>query len=57
METKVCKGCGRELPIDEFVMITTRGGEKVRNGYCNSCMTKKALGNARQQCRGKKGAT
>lgn len=43
METKVCKGCGRELPLDEFVMITTRGGEKVRNGYCKDCMTQKRL--------------
>lgn len=37
METKVCKCCGRELPIDDF-SVTKLG----RRNTCNECVGKKA---------------
>lgn len=36
METKVCKGCGKELPLDQF--FHNRYGA---TGYCNDCMSAK----------------
>lgn len=37
METKVCKNCGRELPMSEFK--TTRWGNK--SNSCNACVREK----------------
>ena len=37
METKICKCCGRELPIDDF-RVTKLG----RRNTCNECVSKKA---------------
>lgn len=37
METKVCKNCGRELPLSEFK--TTRWGNK--SNSCNACVREK----------------
>lgn len=36
METKICKCCGRELPIDDF-RVTKLG----RRNTCNECVSKK----------------
>lgn len=38
METKVCKECGKELPIDMF-RVTHLG----RRNTCNDCVTKKIV--------------
>lgn len=35
METKVCRECGRELPIERFQKV--RGG--IRIGTCKECMS------------------
>lgn len=37
METKICKVCGRELPLSEFK--TTRWGNK--SNSCNACVKEK----------------
>lgn len=37
METKICKECGRELPLSDFHVA--RGG--VRVSICNSCIAEK----------------
>lgn len=38
-ETKVCKGCGRELPLSEFYKDARMiGGHK---SYCKECTTEK----------------
>lgn len=37
METKICKDCGRELPLTDF-RITKGGG---RANMCNMCITEK----------------
>ena len=43
METKVCKCCGKELPITEFAIRGIRGhkGERKVTDFCKSCMAKK----------------
>ena len=43
METKVCKCCGKELPITEFAIRGIRGkkGERKVTDFCKSCMTEK----------------
>lgn len=39
METKVCKTCGKELPIEEFELEHTKYGDK-RRGTCRTCRAK-----------------
>ena len=43
METKVCKSCGKELPITEFAIRGVRGhkGERKATDFCKSCMAEK----------------
>lgn len=41
METKVCKVCGRELPIENFKTNTRYG----RTSVCNECVAKKRMAN------------
>ena len=43
METKVCKCCGKELPIAEFAVIGIKGmkGERKVTNLCKSCMAEK----------------
>lgn len=41
METKVCKDCGRELPIERFKI----GRTGVRVGICTDCVVRKAREN------------
>ena len=43
METKVCKCCGKELPIIEFAVRGIRGmkGERKVTDFCKSCMAEK----------------
>lgn len=41
METKICKECGRELPVEMFKL--SRWGERV--GVCTECAVKKARAN------------
>ena len=43
METKVCKCCGKELPITEFAIRGIRGhkGERKVTNLCKSCMAEK----------------
>lgn len=43
METKVCKCCGKELPLTEFAVRGIRGhkGERKVTDFCKSCMAKK----------------
>lgn len=49
METKVCKGCGRELPIENFSTGGANGTRFVQN-YCKECMAKrKSEGHARKK--------
>ena len=36
METKVCKTCGKELPIEEFELEHTKYGDR-RRGTCRIC--------------------
>ena len=36
METKVCKTCGKELPIEEFELEHTKYGDR-RRGTCRTC--------------------
>lgn len=43
METKVCKCCGKELPITEFAVRGIKGhkGEKKVTDFCKSCMAER----------------
>lgn len=43
METKICKCCGKELPITEFAVRGIRGmkGERKVTDFCKSCMAEK----------------
>ena len=43
METKVCKCCGKELPIAEFAVRGIKGmkGERKVTNLCKSCMAEK----------------
>lgn len=36
METKICRECGRELPIDQFELEHTKYGDR-RRGTCREC--------------------
>lgn len=38
METKICKCCGKELPIDEFYVIRNRRGYEQRHSWCKACI-------------------
>ena len=35
-ETRICKKCGRELPIEEFELEHTKNGD-IRRGVCREC--------------------
>ena len=50
METKICKVCGRELPIENFK--STRSGSKVCT--CTECATKKLRENKAKRLEEKK---
>lgn len=41
METKVCKNCGKELPVTEFNKIGKRGGGVNILSTCKTCMSDK----------------
>ena len=43
METKICKCCGKELPIAEFAVRGIKGmkGERKVTNLCKSCMAEK----------------
>ena len=41
METKVCKECGRELPIENFQVHKTRSGSAHVLSICTECMGKR----------------
>lgn len=50
METKICKGCGKEFPISEFKKIGKRSGGFSYLVFCTSCMAKRqAEGFARRR--------
>ena len=49
METKVCKRCGKELPVENFK--TSRFGTRV--SVCTDCANKKRRANAEEKRRKK----
>lgn len=51
-ETKVCKGCGRELPLNEFAAnIRAKDG---RQPYCRDCMHERHVAAKANPKKGKK---
>lgn len=40
METRVCKKCGRELPLDKFELVKYSNGANYRRRTCKDCVYK-----------------